>query len=328
MNLIKKLCAVVALAGVATVASAKMKDQINVGVLATESSTDLKKRYQPFIKDMSKVLGVPVKDFYANDYAGLIQAMRFGKIDVIIFGNKSGIEAVDRAGGEVFAKAVARDGTDGYYSLLITHKDNTKLNSLEDIVKHKKSLVFGNGDPNSTSGWLVPAYYVFAQQPNLDVKDFKRVLNSSHGNNQIAVANKKVDFATNNTENLGRLKANNPEMYSKIKVIWKSPVIPSDPVVWRKELSAETKKALYDFYTTYHESGLPSVKEFSPYGVKGVKFIPGNDMQLLAVRELKTYKDYLGAKKEGDMEKAKKLMAELQEYKRQMMYLDVIANAK
>ena len=39
--------------------------------------------------------------------------MRFNKVQVAWFGNKSAMEAVDRASGEVFAQMVAADGSPG-----------------------------------------------------------------------------------------------------------------------------------------------------------------------------------------------------------------------
>ena len=53
----------------------------------------------------------------------------------------------------------------------------------------------------------------------------------------MAVANGQVDVAANNTENMALIEKNNPEAFDKIKVIWKSPLIPSDPIVWRKDLT-------------------------------------------------------------------------------------------
>jgi len=48
--------------------------------------------------------------------------------------------------------------------LLLVNKNNTKINSVADMLEHSKELTFGNGDPNSTSGFLVPSYYVFCQK--------------------------------------------------------------------------------------------------------------------------------------------------------------------
>ncbi|MBV6333723.1 phosphate/phosphite/phosphonate ABC transporter substrate-binding protein, partial [Pseudomonas aeruginosa] len=125
------------------------------------------------------------------------------------YGNKAAMEAVDRAHGEIFAQTVAASGAPGYWSLLIANKDS-KIDSVEDMLANAKSLTFGNGDPNSTSGYLVPGYYVFAKNNVDPVKAFKRTLNSSHEVNALAVANKQVDVATFNTEGMERLELTQP----------------------------------------------------------------------------------------------------------------------
>ena len=144
----KLLTAAAAVAVFAGVAKAEMPKQLNFGIISTESSSALQSSFQPFLDDMAKALGVTVKPFFASDYAGVIEGMRFKKVDVAWFGNKSAIQAVDRAGGEVFAQTIKDDGSKGYHSLLITQKDND-LNSLEDVLKCDKTKTFGNGDPNS-----------------------------------------------------------------------------------------------------------------------------------------------------------------------------------
>lgn len=111
---------------------------------------------------MEKSLGVKVNAFFAPDYAGIIQGMRFNKVDIARYGNLSAMEAVDRANGQVFAQTVAADGSPGYWSVLIVNKDSP-INNLNDLIAKRKDLTFGNGDPNSTSGFLVPGYYVFAK---------------------------------------------------------------------------------------------------------------------------------------------------------------------
>ncbi|MCP6071403.1 phosphate/phosphite/phosphonate ABC transporter substrate-binding protein, partial [Klebsiella pneumoniae] len=92
----------------------------------------------------------------------IIQGMRFNKVDIAWYGNLSAMEAVDRANGQVFAQTVAADGSPGYWSVLIVNKDSP-INNLNDLLAKRKDLTFGNGDPNSTSGFLVPGYYVFAK---------------------------------------------------------------------------------------------------------------------------------------------------------------------
>ena len=192
------------MAASAVTAGAQTPTEINFGVISTEASMNQKKNWEPFLQAMSKATGLKVNGFYATDYAGVIEAMRFNKIHLAWYGNKSGMEAVDRANGEVFAHIVARDGSVGYYSHVIAHKDSP-FAKIDDILKCDKSLDFGIGDPNSTSGFLVPTSYIFAAR-NLDPKTcFKTVRNANHQANAMAVANKQVAAATNNSEDLQRV---------------------------------------------------------------------------------------------------------------------------
>lgn len=263
--------------------------EISFGIISTDSASAQRDRWEPFFRDMEKATGLTVKSFYAPDYAGVIEAMRFNKVQVAWYGNKAAMEAVDRADGEVFAQVVYADGTLGYYSLLITHKDSP-YNNLDDVIKNGKSINFGIGDPNSTSGFLVPSYYVFAQR-KLDPREvFKTVRNASHGANIQAVLAKQVDVATNNTEEIDRLKATKPELAADIKVIWKSPLIPSDPFVWRKDLDKDSKEKIRKFVLNYAKTN-PAEKDVlkNIYNYGGFK--ASSNAQLNPIRQLELFKE-------------------------------------
>lgn len=290
LKTIKKIALVASVVGMSqvTMAAEEVKT-LNFGIISTDSTQVLRSTWTPFLEDMSKKMGIKVKPYFASDYAGIIQAMRFDKVDVAWYGNKSAIEAVDRSGGEVFAQTVDNEGNPGYWSLLLAHKDS-KLNSVEDVLKNAKDLTFGNGDPNSTSGFLVPSYYVFAKN-NVDPKKaFKRVTNANHETNALSVANQKVDFASNNTENLRRIKDKFPEKHAEIKVIWKSPLIPSDPIVWRKNLPENAKSKIYQFFMDYGKSG--DKQELANLDkLQWLPFRPSSDDQLLPIRQLVLFKN-------------------------------------
>lgn len=282
------------------------------GIISTESTSNLKQQWLPLMADMEKTLGMKVNAFFAPDYAGVIEAMRFGKVHLAWFGNKSGMEAVDRSGGEVFAQTSKANGSQGYYSHIITHVDNKNINKLEDIFKCDKSLNFGIGDPNSTSGFLVPSYYVFAQN-NVDPKEcFKTVRNANHETNLMATANKQVHIAANNSEQIGRSKLKAPKAAANVKVIWTSPLIPSDPIVYRKDLSKEMKSQIKAFFLGYGRIG---DKEAARKVLAGISdgqglFMESNNTQLYPIRQLALFKNKLKIEKNGEMnatEKAKRL---------------------
>jgi phosphonate transport system substrate-binding protein len=283
-----------------TPASSEEIKEINFGFISTESTQNLKKGFEPFLEDMSKALGVKVNAFFAPDYAGVVEGMRFNKVQMAWFGNKSAMEAVDRSDGEIFAQTVDIEGNPGYWSLLIVHKDSD-IKTLDDVIKNGKDLTFGNGDPNSTSGFLVPSYYVFALN-NIDPKThFKNVRSANHETNALAVANKQIDIATNNTENMSILKKNQPEKAEQIRIVWKSPLIPSDPLVWRKDLPADMKSKIKSFILDYGRVG-PDVerqrKVLAGMSSGWAPFNESNNDQLVPIRQLALFKDKV--KIEGD----------------------------
>jgi phosphonate transport system substrate-binding protein len=272
---------------------------LNFGIISTESSQNLKSIWEPFLEDLKKETGLNIKAFFATDYAGIIEGMRFNKVQLAWYGNKSAMEAVDRADGEVFMQTISADGSDGYYSHIIANV-NSPLNSIEDMFKEAKNLNFANGDPNSTSGFLVPGYYVFALNAVDPKTAFKRTVNSNHESNALSVANGQVDVATCNNEALGRLELTYPDKRKLIKVIWTSPLIPSDPLVWRKDLDPAVKKKLVDFLTVYGQRGNEREAEI----VKNLQwkgFKPSNDDQLLPIRQLELFKEKKTIEDRGEL---------------------------
>ena len=295
MNRRSLLGAAVSLAVATAVLPAHAQQEITFGIISTESTQNLKADWEPLLADMEKKTGLKVKAFFASDYAGIIEGMRFNKVHVGWFGNKSAMEAVDRAGGEVFAQMVNADGTQGYYSHLIVHRDSP-VKSLDDVLKGAKSMSFGNGDPNSTSGFLVPSYYVFALNKVDPKTAFKVVRAANHETNALAVANKQVDVATNNSENLDKIKQRFPEKFNDLRVVWTSPLIPSDPLVMRADLPAATKTKIKDFFYSYGKSDAEKATLMKLSKLSGFK--ESSNRQLIPIRQLELFREK--TKLEGD----------------------------
>lgn len=289
--MIKKLftsLAALALIALPPVHAQDMKE-LNFGIISTESSQNLKSDWQPVLDDMAKKTGLKINAFFASDYAGIIEGMRFNKVHVAWYGNKSAMEAVDRASGEVFAQMVNADGTLGYYSHLIVNKDSA-IKSLDDVLKNGKSLSFGNGDPNSTSGFLVPAYYVFAKN-KIDPKTFFKVTRgANHETNALAVANKQVDVATVSSEVMEKIKERQVDKFNEIRIIWTSPLIPLDPLVMRKDLPPAAKKSLQDFFYNYGKVSQQEKDNLMKLN-KLSGFKPSTNAQLMPIRQLELFKE-------------------------------------
>jgi phosphonate transport system substrate-binding protein len=119
---------------------------------------------------------------------------------------------------------------------------------------------------------------------------FKTVRNASHGANIQAVLARQVDVATNNTEDMGRLESTRPELFQQLRVIWRSPLIPSDPFVWRKDLDPSVKSRLRNFVLDYaktDEAEKAILKNIYNYA----GFRASSNDQLIPIRQLELFRD-------------------------------------
>jgi phosphonate transport system substrate-binding protein len=118
---------------------------------------------------------------------------------------------------------------------------------------------------------------------------FKTIRNASHGANIQAVLAKQLDVATNNTEEIDKLEATKPEVAKELKVIWKSPLIPNDPLVWRKDLDAGVKAKLKGFLLSYGQTDADRAVLKNIYNYSGFK--ESSNEQLVPIRQLELFKD-------------------------------------
>ncbi len=287
-------------------AHAQQPREIQMGIIATESSAHLKTAWQPLLDDMQKSTGFKINAFFAPDYSGVIEAMRFNKVQVAWMGNKSGMEAVDRAQGEIFAKVTQSDGAQGYWGVMIVHKDSP-LKTLDDVIKSRQSLTLGMGDTNSTSGTLVPGFYAWAQNKVDPARDFKRSMRANHETNILAVVNKQIDVATVASDGVERMKIKMPEKAAELREVWRSPLIPSDPMVWRKDLDADTKNKLRTFFITY---GKDAREKEILKNLTWAGFVASDNTQLTPIRQLELARERSKVEADTAMsadDKAKKL---------------------
>jgi len=205
---------------------------IRVGVIPTVSSVEINKIWKPVLKYFENRLGIKCRLYTASDYAGIIEAMRFKKIEIAYFGPKSYIEAHRRANAWAIIREQKLDGSTGYHSIIITKK-GSDLNSLKDL----KGKMFAFNDPNSTSGYLVPMTYFLKEAKIVPEEYFSKVVFSgSHEASIMAVKTEKVDAASTNDLDLARVIASGKASRDDFNIIWKSKIIPGSPIAVRGDL--------------------------------------------------------------------------------------------
>ena len=228
---------------------ARADGAIYFGIQGAAAKTTLEAIWQPLLADMAKEIGRPVEARLFDDYAGTVAAMRKGEVHLAWMGNKNAIEAVDTADAEIFAQVLNSRGVPGYYSLLITRSDHP-FQDADDVFANKKNIVFGFGDRHSTSGTTVPLYFLFAKN-NRSHHELGEFRHTNHEANFLAVANGSIDVATISSVMLQRFKERYPKLAEKVRIIWASPIIPTDPLIWHRTLDPELKSMIRDFFLSY-----------------------------------------------------------------------------
>ncbi len=292
--------------------------EITFSVLSFEKSQNLDKMWAPIFADMEKQTGLKIKPFYSSNYTSLVEAMRFNQVQAGFFSSSSGLDAMTRATGEVFAHTTNPDGTDGYESIIIVRSDS-KL-TLDDVLKCDHKLNFGIGDVKSTSGTIVPKVYLFLPHKIDTDNCFHSIHSGSHQNNVEGVIAGVYDAATANTDTLKELN-DTPEgqkKAAKLKILWQSPALPKGVIEYRQDLNPVVKEKLRSFFLSYGQGTGPEadrqranlrIMQWGPMQ-------PADASYLLPERLLEATIAVAEAQKSGDAGKIAKAQAQLDAVKR------------
>jgi phosphonate transport system substrate-binding protein len=288
--------------------------ELTFSILPTAPAASLLRNWQPVLDDMATATGLKIKPFVPSNYTVLIEAMKFKQTDAGWFSNESGLEAVRRANGEVFARTLGPDGLNGYQSLLIVGA-NSPI-TLERIKKCDRTLSFGQADPSSTSGYVAPIAEFFGPNDIQPARCFSAVRTSNHNTNLLAVANGTLDVATGNSRSLLLNRQAGRTESDKVKVLWQSDPLPEDPIIWRKDLDPAVKEKLRQFFLTYARGDTPAAAaqraRLKPLSIGG--FEPADNNHLLIVRDIEAKEKWFLARWSGDrarMDASKKAMDSL-----------------
>ena len=283
--------------------------ELTFSILSAENQTSMQPLWQPLLDDMSTQIGVRVKPYFATNYTSLVEAMRFKQVQMGWFSAAPALQAVNRANAEVLGRVVDAGGEATYKSVIIVKKGRGI--TLEKLLKCDKTLAFGIGDTQSTSGTLAPKAYLFTPR-NIDPTTcFKTVRAANHQANVNAVAAGFMDAATNNSVGLVFAARQNAELASKIEVIWSSPPLPESSIVVRRDLDPALKEKIRQFFLTYGV-GTDAKAQAQRVVLKGLAyggFRPADNSYLDPVREMEAAEDVALARRSGDAGKLAKAQA-------------------
>ncbi|CFX08735.1 putative phosphite transport system-binding protein PtxB [Candidatus Filomicrobium marinum] len=213
-------------------------DKLRVALLPDENAATIIQNAQPLKAYLEKTLKKDVEIIVTTDYSSMIEAMRFGRIEVAYFGPFSYVLAKSKAPEiEPFAVGVEK-GKPNYQSILIANVDGP-VKTLADIKGHP----FAFGDQASTSSHLAPRA-LLAKNGLIGDTDYKPVHLGKHDAVARAVAAGQAPAGAL-SETIYRVLVETKKIDpSKLRQLALSDPIPNYPMTLQGYLKPELKEEI------------------------------------------------------------------------------------
>ncbi|RAZ81082.1 phosphate/phosphite/phosphonate ABC transporter substrate-binding protein [Planococcus halotolerans] len=230
-------------------ATESSEEAFTIGVIPAQTEGEMEEAMDKLQTYLSEELDREVElDVYPN-YNGVVEAMNYDKIDMAYLGPLTFVIANANSNAQAIITSLV-DGEPFYRSYIITHADNP-WNSLEDLLENPQDIDFAFGDPNSTSGSLIPSIELKdrgvyeSQQEN----EFNSVRNtSSHDATALSVQNKQVDAGAIDSAIYNQLVESGKIDGEQIKTIWESEELFQYPWAVRESIDEETVNKLQEAF--------------------------------------------------------------------------------
>jgi phosphonate transport system substrate-binding protein len=205
--------------GIATSTStpALAQDILRISAIPDEAPTELQRKFKPLAEYLSKETGMKVEFTPVTDYAAVVEALATKKIDMAWLGGFTYVQTKIRTNGT--ANPIIQRAEDEKFTSVFIVPADSPLKTLSEL--KGKTIAFGS--PSSTSGHLMPRYFLMQAGVNPD-KDFKNIaFSGAHDATVAFVASGKADVGALNASVWAKLnEAKNPNAL-KSKVLSTTP---------------------------------------------------------------------------------------------------------
>lgn len=212
-----RACLAAACAGLAGLpVTTRAEGVLRVSAIPDEAPTELQRKFAPLGAYLEQETGLKVSFVPVTDYASVVEALATRKIDMAWLGGFTFVQARIRTQGSA-VPLVQRAEDASFTSKFITA--NADIKDLADL----KGRTFAFGSPSSTSGHLMPRYFLGQAGVNPD-RDFRNVaFSGAHDATVAFVQSGKVDAGVLNTSVWDKLVEQNKVDTSRVRVFATTP---------------------------------------------------------------------------------------------------------
>jgi len=239
---------------------------LRVSAIPDEAPTELQRKFTPLGDYLKKETGMEVQFTPVTDYAAVVEGLATNKIDLAWLGGFTFVQARIRTNGGA-VPIVQRAEDEVFTSKFIVPVDSS-AKTLADL----KGKTFAFGAPSSTSGSLMPRYFLLQAGINPE-KDFKTVaFSGAHDATVAFVAASRAEAGVLNASVWDKLvEAKNPNAL-KVRVLATTPTYYDYNWTVRPGLDAALTKKLTDAFLKLDPAN-PAHKEIMALQ-RASKFIP------------------------------------------------------
>ncbi|MBI3988264.1 MAG: putative selenate ABC transporter substrate-binding protein [candidate division NC10 bacterium] len=196
---------------------------LRVSAIPDENPQELLRIYQPFVEYLSQELKMPVTFTPVIDYAATVEGLAAEKLDLVWYGGFTSVQAARRTGN--VRRLVMRKEDANFKSVFVARTDSG-IKTLKDL----KGKTFSFGSVSSTSGHLMPRYFLLQHGivPERDLARFS--FSGAHDATALWVQAGKVDAGALNFLVWEKLVQQKKVDLNKIGVFWTTP--PYVDYVW------------------------------------------------------------------------------------------------
>lgn len=260
-------------------------DKLRVALLPDENAATVIQDNKPLAAHLEKSLGKEIELIVTTDYSSMIEAMRFGRVDVAYFGPASyTLAKAKMAGGDLDIEPFAarlKDGGTTYQAVLIANVESG-IDSIDDIEGSGIEVAFG--DQASTSSHFAPKYTMMLEGVT-ESEDYNQNFTGAHD----AVA-RNVEIGNAAVGGLSRpifesLVAKGTVDPEKVIAIGYSGNLPQYPWVLRTDMTETLENSIKDAFLLLEPGTEAGDAVLTPFKADG--FAPITDADYDIIREIR-----------------------------------------
>ncbi|MBI4207883.1 MAG: putative selenate ABC transporter substrate-binding protein [Betaproteobacteria bacterium] len=189
---------------------------LKVSAIPDEAPTELQRKFTPLGVYLEKEIGMKVQFIPVTDYAAVVEGLASNKLDLAWLGGFTFVQARLRGGNAI---PIAQRLEDEKFTSKFIASTASGIKGLAEL----KGKNFTFGSVSSTSGHLMPRYFLLENKINPD-KDFKRIaFSGAHDATALQVESGKVEAGVLNASVWDKLVTEKKVDTNKVRVIWTTP---------------------------------------------------------------------------------------------------------